>query len=58
MTTRPGTVKKWIDVDIPRPRNIGVKVSDRFLDLRGEAIEAVHEEALKAFERGERELAR
>ena len=58
MTTRPGTVKKWIDVDISRPRDIGVKVSDRFLELRGEAIDAVHEEALKAFERGERELAR
>ncbi len=58
MTTRPGTVKKWIDVDIPRPRDITVKVSDRFLELRQEAIEAVHEEALKAFERGERELAR
>ena len=58
MTTRPGTVKKWIHVDIPRPRDIGVKVSDRFLELRREEIEAVHEEALKAFERGERELAR
>jgi NitT/TauT family transport system ATP-binding protein len=58
MTTRPGTVKKWITVDIPRPRDIGVKVSDRFLELRQEAIDAVHEEALKAFERGERELAR
>lgn len=58
MTTRPGTVKKWIDVDIPRPRDIAVKVSDRFLELRQEAIDAVHEEALKAFERGERELAK
>jgi NitT/TauT family transport system ATP-binding protein len=58
MTTRPGTVKKWINVDIPRPRDITVKVSDRFLELRQEAIAAVHEEALKAFERGERELAR
>jgi NitT/TauT family transport system ATP-binding protein len=58
MTTRPGTVKKWINVDIQRPRDIGVKVSDRFLELRQEAIHAVHEEALKAFERGERELAR
>ncbi len=58
MTSRPGTVKKWIDVDIPRPRDIQVKVSDRFLELRQEAMEAVHEEARKAFERGERELAR
>lgn len=58
MTTRPGTVKKWIEVDIPRPRDIEVKLSDRFFELRQEAIEAVHEEAMKAFERGERELAR
>jgi NitT/TauT family transport system ATP-binding protein len=58
MTTRPGRVKKLIHVDIPRPRNIGVKVSDRFLELRQATIHAVHEEALKAFERGERELAR
>ena len=58
MTTRPGKLKKWIEVDIPRPRNIKVKVSDRFLELRQQAIVAVHEEARKAFERGERELAR
>ncbi len=57
MTTRPGRLKKWIDVDLPRPRDVHVKVSDRFMELRQEAIAAVHEEALKAFERGERELA-
>ena len=57
MTSRPGTVKKWIDVDISRPRDIHVKVSDRFRELREEAMEAVHEEARKAFKRGERELA-
>lgn len=58
MTTRPGKLKKWINVDIPRPRDIKVRVSERFLSLRQEALDAVHEEALKAFERGERELAR
>jgi NitT/TauT family transport system ATP-binding protein len=58
MTTRPGRLKKWINVDLPRPRDITVKVSDRFMELRQQAIDAVHEEALKAFERGERELAR
>jgi NitT/TauT family transport system ATP-binding protein len=57
MTTRPGTLKKWINVDLPRPRDIKVKVSDRFMELRQEAIDSVHEEARKAFERGERELA-
>lgn len=58
MTTRPGKLKKWINVDIPRPRDSKVRVSERFLQFRQEALEAVHEEALKAFERGERELAR
>lgn len=58
MTTRPGKLKKWINVDIPRPRDSKVRVSERFLQLRQEALEAVHEEAMKAFERGERELAR
>jgi NitT/TauT family transport system ATP-binding protein len=58
MTTRPGRLKKWIEVDIPRPRDVRVRVSDKFLELRQQALEAVHEEAKKAFERGERELAR
>jgi NitT/TauT family transport system ATP-binding protein len=58
MTTRPGKLRKWINVDIPRPRDIRTKVTDVYFELRKEAIEAVHEEALKAFERGERELAR
>jgi NitT/TauT family transport system ATP-binding protein len=57
MTTRPGRLKKWIDVDLPRPRDVKIRVSDRFMELRQQAIDAVHEEALKAFERGERELA-
>lgn len=57
MTTRPGTLKKWIEVNIPRPRGIEVKFSKRYLEYIQEAIDAIHEEALKAFERGERELA-
>ncbi len=57
MTTRPGRIKKIIDVDIPRPRDYRVLSSERYLELKMEAIEAVHEEARKAFEAGERELA-
>ncbi|PWU23649.1 MAG: ABC transporter, partial [Candidatus Rokuibacteriota bacterium] len=57
MTTRPGRVKKLIAVDLPRPRTYRVLSSRRFLELKQEAIEGVHEEALKAFEAGERELA-
>lgn len=56
-TTRPGRVKKLIQVDIPRPRDFRVLSSEHFRDLKEEVIEAVHEEAQKAFEAGERERA-
>jgi NitT/TauT family transport system ATP-binding protein len=57
MTTRPGRVKKVIEVDLPRPRDYLVLSTPRYLELKEEALEAIHEEALKAFEAGERELA-
>ena len=57
MTTRPGQIKKVIQVDIPRPRNFRVLSSEIYRDLKEEVIEAVHEEAKKAFEAGERERA-
>ena len=57
MTTRPGTIKMHIKVDLPRPRHRDMATSATFLELKRQAIAAVHEEARKAFERGERELA-
>ena len=57
MTTRPGQIKKVIHVDIPRPRDFRVLSSEIYRDLKEEVIEAVHEEAKKAFEAGERERA-
>lgn len=57
MTTRPGMIKKIVAVDIPRPRDYRVLTSNRFLELKAELGEAIHEEAKKAFEAGERELA-
>jgi NitT/TauT family transport system ATP-binding protein len=57
MTTRPGTIKLRLDVDLPRPRTRETLTSHRFLELKQQAVSAVHEEAKKAFERGERELA-
>lgn len=58
MTTRPGKLKKMINVDIPRPRDYSVLTTDRYLKLKQEVIAEVHEEAQKAFEAGERELAK
>jgi NitT/TauT family transport system ATP-binding protein len=57
MTTRPGRIKQMIHVDIPRPRDYRVLSSEGYRELKIEALEAVHEEARKAFEAGERELA-
>lgn len=57
MTTRPARVKKTILVDFPRPRTFRVRTSPRYLELKEQVFDAVHEEALKAFEAGEREMA-
>ena len=57
MTTRPCRVKTIVDVKIPRPRDYHLLSSEEFRVLVDEAKDAVHEEALKAFEAGERELA-
>jgi len=55
MTTRPCRPKKVLEVDIPHPRDYGVLTSRRFRELMDETLEAVHEEARKAFDLGERE---
>lgn len=57
MTTRPGTVLKTVNVDIPRPRTHAVLASKHFLALQAELEQLIHDEARKAFEAGERELA-
>lgn len=57
MTTRPARVKKTIMVDFPRPRTFKVRSSARYLELKQQVFDAVHEEARKAFEAGEREMA-
>jgi NitT/TauT family transport system ATP-binding protein len=57
VTSRPARVKKVININIPRPRDFRVLSSEYYRNLKEEALEAVHEEAQKAFEAGERERA-
>lgn len=57
MTTRPGTVKLNIKVDLPRPRRREMMASDTYIALKEQTVMAVREEAQKAFDRGEREMA-
>ena len=44
-----------LNVDIPHPRDYAVLTSKRFRELIEETNDAVHEEALKAFQAGEKE---
>ena len=57
MTTRPATLKKTVDVKIPRPRDYQTLTTEEFRLLVEETKDAVHEEAKKAFDAGEREMA-
>jgi NitT/TauT family transport system ATP-binding protein len=57
MTTRPATIKLVINVKLQRPRHPTMLFSQEYLELKRQAAETVHEEARKAFERGEREQA-
>ena len=58
MTTRPGRIKQVFSVDLARPRSHKALASREFLRLKAAVTEAVHEEAVKAFVAGERELAK
>lgn len=57
VTTRPCQLKKTVEVKIPRPRSYETQSSEKFRKLLVEVNDAVHEEAVKAFKAGERELA-
>jgi NitT/TauT family transport system ATP-binding protein len=57
MTTRPGRMNYVLNIDFERPRTFRMRSSKRYLELKSEVFAAVREEAAKAFEAGERELA-
>ncbi|HEU4923155.1 MAG TPA: ABC transporter ATP-binding protein [Burkholderiales bacterium] len=52
LTNRPTQVRKIMDIDLPRPREISMLGSKRFLELKQEALNMLHEEAVKAFAAG------
>jgi NitT/TauT family transport system ATP-binding protein len=55
MTSRPCRPKNIFEVDIPYPRDPGLFADKRYRDLVRETAEAVHREAQRAFELGEKE---
>lgn len=54
-TARPCRPKKIIDVNIPHPRDYSVVTSKAFREIMEETTDAVREEAIKAFQAGDKE---
>ena len=52
LSNSPTVVKKMIDVDLPRPRDVRMLSSKRFGEIHGEILECLFEEAAKAFNTG------
>jgi len=51
LSNRPTSVRTIIDIKLPRPRDPHMLNSDEAREYRREAMELLHEEALKAFKR-------
>jgi NitT/TauT family transport system ATP-binding protein len=52
MSNRPANIRKVIEINLPRPRQFQMLTSKEYLGYKGEALEILHEEAMKAFSRG------
>ena len=54
LSNRPARVRKILTIDLPRPREFHVLTSKEYLDFKREALEILHEEAMRAFASGSR----
>jgi len=54
LSNRPARVRKILDINLPRPRELKVLTSDEYLDYKKQALEILHEEAMRAFATGSR----
>jgi ABC-type nitrate/sulfonate/bicarbonate transport system ATPase subunit len=50
MSARPGRFVAEVKVDLPRPRDAHLRVTDEFVELRNELLEQIRTETLKSFE--------
>lgn len=57
MSNKPGHIIQSIPVDLPRPRDPHVLTSSTYLRIKEQALEILHEEALKAFAGGSKAAA-
>ncbi|HXZ36514.1 MAG TPA: ABC transporter ATP-binding protein [Thermodesulfobacteriota bacterium] len=54
LSNRPARVRKILDINLPRPRELKVLTSDEYLDYKKQALEILHVEAMRAFATGSR----
>lgn len=54
MSNRPARIRKILNIDLPRPRQFRMLTSKEYLAYKGEALEILHEEAMKAFATGKK----
>lgn len=54
LSNRPARVRKILTIDLPRPREFHALTSKEYLDYKREALEILHEEAMRAFASGSR----
>ncbi len=52
LCARPTAAKHLLRVDLPRPRDFRVLTSERYGELKQEALELLYQEAVKAFAKG------
>jgi NitT/TauT family transport system ATP-binding protein len=52
LSAKPTSVKRVLEVDLPRPRDFRVLTTSRYAELKQEALETLYEEAVKAFSKG------
>lgn len=52
LSNRPATVRTVIDIDLPRPRQFSMLASTEAFDYKRQALDILHEEAMKSFKKG------
>ncbi|MGO9621074.1 MAG: ABC transporter ATP-binding protein [Desulfobaccales bacterium] len=57
MSNRPASIRKIIEVNLPRPRQFQMLTSKEYLNYKRDALEILHVEAMKAFARGKQDAA-
>lgn len=50
MTSRPGTIKRHLMIDLPRPRKPQIITSPQFIELKEEALRTLSEETMRAYQ--------